>query len=58
MMEIYHFGGSWPRSIRVALLVGPGTADDQSFLETVAVNRGIPMKDFTEESEAMKWLEE
>ena len=55
-MEILQFGANWPRSIRVALLIGPATLKDQNFLETVAVNRGIPMKDFTEEDEAMEWL--
>ena len=55
-MDIFRFGKSWPRSIRVALLVGSATLMDQGFLEMVAVNRGIPMKDFTEEDEAMEWL--
>ena len=55
-MEIFQFVDRWPRSVRVALLVGPGTLIDQTFLETVAVNRAIPMKNFTEEREAMAWL--
>tara|TARA_Y100000031_G_scaffold8313_1_gene9257 strand:- start:164 stop:532 length:369 start_codon:yes stop_codon:yes gene_type:complete len=55
-MEIFKFGASWPLSIRVAILVGKGTQEDQKFLETVAVNRGIPMKDFMEEDEAIEWL--
>jgi hypothetical protein len=54
--EIFEFGVNWPRSIRVALLVGKDTEKDQRFLETVAFNRGIPMKDFTEEDEAIEWL--
>jgi hypothetical protein len=36
--------------------VGAKTGEDQIFLETVATNRGIPMKVFAGEEEAMGWL--
>ena len=55
-LDIFKFGESWLLSIRVAILVGPTTVKDQNFLKTVAVNRGIPMKAFTDEGEAMEWL--
>lgn len=53
---IYSFGASLPREIRCAVLVGKGTGEQHRFLETVAVNRGIPIRDFTEESDAVAWL--
>ena len=55
--DLFDFAINWPRTIRVAKLVGSKTREAQGFVEMVAVNRGIPMKDFTEESEAMVWLD-
>ena len=55
-LELYQFARSWPVSIRVAKLVGANTRKEQHFVETVAINRGIPMRDFTDEGEAMTWL--
>lgn len=56
MLELFEFATHWPPTIRVAKLVGPKTRAAQGFVETVAVNRGIPMKDFTNERDAMAWL--
>ena len=55
-MELFYFTESWPINIRVTKLIGPVTREDQHFVETVAVNRGIPMKDFMNECDAMAWL--
>ena len=54
--ELFQFVEAWPTSIRVAKVVGEKSRADQHFAETVAINRGIPMKDFDDECEAMEWL--
>lgn len=54
--ELFDFGTHWPREIRLAILVGESTKSDQHFLETVAVNRGLPIRIFSSEVEALAWL--
>lgn len=45
------------KSIREAILVSPGD-HSHDFIETTKINAGYDAKIFTDESEAIKWLEE
>lgn len=42
-------------NVRTAVLLARITQDDQ-FFENVAVNRGLPLRVFTDESQAREWL--
>ena len=55
-IEIFDFGTNWPSDIRCAIVVGERTHDQQQFLETVACNRGLPIKVFASDNEALQWL--
>ena len=41
---------------RAALVCRPDQFGDVSFIESVAVNRGLPLKVFISEEEALQWL--
>ena len=41
---------------RVCLLVRPNQEDNARFIENVGVNRGMPIKYFTDEQAGLKWL--
>jgi hypothetical protein len=41
---------------RAALIGRPDQRDDLKFIETVAVNRGMPLKAFSTKEDALKWL--
>jgi len=56
--DVFNFAKDLPRTLRIAILVGPETIDDQRFLEDVAVNRGKRTKIFQSEDDALKWLTE
>ena len=55
-LDIYDFGADWPSAIRVAIVTGDATREDQEFLENVAMNRARPMRTFDGDSEALDWL--
>lgn len=47
----------WVRTVRIAVVRLEGTPLEQlRAVETVAVNRGFPLRVFTEESDARQWL--
>lgn len=47
----------WMRSLRIAVVRLEGTPmDELRAVETVAVNRGFPMRVFEEETAARAWL--
>lgn len=46
------FNRTWKR----AILVNEKDIKQMSFLETTSYNKGVPLKVFTDESEAMEWL--
>lgn len=47
----------WVRTVRIAVVRLEGTPLEQlRAVETVAVNRGFPLRVFTEESDARRWL--
>ena len=56
-LDIYDFGSEWPSAIRVAIVTGDATREDQEFLENVAMNRARPMRTFDEIDEALFWLQ-
>jgi hypothetical protein len=41
---------------RAALIARPDQRDDMRFIETVAVNRGMPLKAFSTKEDALEWL--
>ena len=57
-LDIFDFGSDWPADIRVAILTGDATREDQEFLENVAMNRARPMRTFDEFDTALTWLRE
>jgi len=49
--------GSAPRRVKAAFLHCPGPSDSHwRFLETVCVNRGVQLMEFTVEHDALEWL--
>ncbi len=57
-LDIFDFGSDWPAEIRVAILTGDATREDQEFLENVAMNRARPVRTFDEFDMALTWLRE
>lgn len=57
-IEIFEIFSVYPRDIRTALLVvkSQATARDVDFVETVATNRGKPIKVFYSSQQALDWL--
>ena len=49
---------SVPSLARVALVCKPENINDASFWETVAVNRGLQVRVFTDSEKARKWVSE
>ena len=49
---------SVPTLARVALVCKPDNINDASFWETVAVNRGLQVRIFTDRDKAEKWISE
>ncbi len=47
-----------PNVARVAIVCNPRFADDLAFWETVAVNRGLMMRAFQKDEEALQWLKQ
>ena len=45
-----------PSSLQTAIFHGPGDPTTFKFIETVGVNRGMNMRRFEQESEALDWL--
>ena len=56
-MTLFDFGSHLPRSIRYAVLC-ESHLEEHRFIETVATNRGIDIKDFDSEQNAIEWLKE
>ncbi len=57
--EIFQLTADVPGGMRVALLVSPGlpTEEGMRFAETAAKNAGLEWKLFTDEDEAVAWLQ-
>ena len=53
---LFDFGAHLPCSIAFAVLCEINL-DEHRFIETVATNRGIAVKDFDSEQSAVEWLE-
>jgi hypothetical protein len=47
---------TWDRSIRIAVVARPDQMDKDRFGELVARNRGLVVKGWTSEEEALAWL--
>jgi hypothetical protein len=54
-ITLFHFGAHLPRSIAFAVLCELHL-EDHRFIEDVATNRGITVKDFDSEQNATAWL--
>lgn len=54
-MTLFNFGTHLPRSIKFAVLCELNI-EDHRFIESVAINRGINVKDFDSEKNAIEWL--
>lgn len=56
---IFEFGARLPRSVKIAVIVSEEqpTAEDVSFLENVALNRGVNIKTFSSSEDALGWLQ-
>ena len=50
------FDAGIPRGTPFAMIAGPEIADDIGFIETVAVNRGLKFRAFSDRESALKWL--
>ena len=50
------FESSWPRGLRLAVLDHANRVKPDRIMETTARNRGIDVRVFTEEPEALAWL--
>jgi hypothetical protein len=50
------FEGSWPPGVRLAVLDHAERLKPDRIMETTARNRGIDVRVFTEEREALAWL--
>jgi len=59
-VSIFELFSRFPLGFKVALLVKKSqpTSADQSFVETVAVNRGIQIQIFHRKTEALEWLDQ
>ncbi len=61
VMELHQIGEliarELPRGSHVALVASPGRLAMDRFLETVAVNRGVLFRLFTELEDAQRWLQ-
>jgi len=60
-VEKYEFGGEKSdepalRGVRIAVLHLAGDGDAHRMMETVARNRGLSIRSFDDEAEAMDWL--
>ena len=53
--ELFTFGANLPRSIAFAVLCEIHI-DNHRFIENVATNRGLTVKDFDSEKDAIEWL--
>lgn len=56
ILDIFDFGEEWPREIRAAIIAGENTAEDVSYLETVAIGRAKQIRIFFDEDMALSWL--
>jgi len=58
-LDIFDLFSTFPREFKLALLIveSQATAEDISFGETVGVNRGVLVKIFYDEEQALQWLE-
>lgn len=56
--DVFQLFSTLPRDLRAALIVQENqtTAESQKFAETVCLNRGIQVKIFQSEDEALFWL--
>ena len=54
-LDLYDFGAGLPKHIAFAVLCELHLADHR-FIENVAMNRGIQVKDFNMEEDAISWL--
>jgi len=57
-IDMFDVTSKFPRAIKMAILVSEDNELMESYLfgETVGVNRGIPIRVFVSESEALEWL--
>ena len=57
-MGIFRLFSTFPRDFKLAVLRKPSqvTADDLVFAENVGANRGVQIRLFEEESQALQWL--
>jgi hypothetical protein len=57
-MNIYDFGTRLPQNVQIAVIISQNqpTADDISFLDNVAFNRGVNIRLFGTRSDALEWL--
>ncbi len=57
-IDMFDVTSKFPRAIKMAILVSEDNELMESYLfgETVGVNRGIPIRVFISESEALEWL--
>lgn len=56
-ITLFDFGSHLPRSIAFAIICKLHL-EDHRFIETVATNRGLNVKDFDSEKNAIKWLKD
>lgn len=57
-IDVFHLFSTLPKSLRAAIVVraDQSTAKSQKFAETVSQNRGINVRVFHTEEEALAWL--
>lgn len=58
--DVFQLFSTLPNNLRAALVVQDNqvTAEGQKFAETVCLNRGIQVRIFSSEDEALTWLQE
>ena len=58
LLKVYEFGKRLPNSTRIALIVSQEqpTAEAISFLDDVASNRGVLIRLFGSQNDALEWL--
>ncbi len=58
IMDVFDYAEKLPQTFRFAIVVSEKqpTINNHNFIETVAVNRSINMKDFFSREEAVEWL--
>jgi len=58
--DVFQLFSTLPNNLRAALLVqdDQNTAESQKFAETVCLNRGIQVRIFSSEGEALTWLQD